>query len=100
MAYKTWTFTASIGSTNTNENHVDYINEGSVVGSEDFILSGQKGTIDLVLHVNGTENQTNWKWCSCLHQLAIRVCLSINKNVLHPRRLLHAAQQTAAALAR
>lgn len=64
MAYKTWTFTASIGSTNTNENHVDYINEGSVVGSEDFILSGQKGTIDLVLHVNGTENQTNWKACT------------------------------------
>ena len=33
-------------------------------------------------------------------QLAIRVCLSINKSVLHPRRLLHASQQTAAALAR
>ena len=69
MAYKTWTFTANIGSTNTNENHVDYINEGSVVGSEDFILSGQKGTIDLVLHVNGTENQTNWKACTTVEMV-------------------------------
>ena len=69
MAYKTWTFTANIGSTNTNENHVDYINEGSVVGSEDFILSGQKGTIDLVLHVNGTENQKNWKACTTVEMV-------------------------------
>lgn len=64
MAYKTWTFTAFIGSTNTNEDHVDYINAGSVVGSEDYILSGQKGTIDLLLHVNGKENQDNWKACT------------------------------------
>lgn len=69
MAYKTWTFTASIGSTNTNENHVDYINEGSVVGSEDYILSGQSGTIDLVLHVNGTQNQTNWKACTTVEMV-------------------------------
>ncbi len=69
MAYKTWTFTASIGSTNTNENHVDYINEGSIVGSEDYILSGQSGTIDLVLHVNGTENQTNWKACTTVEMV-------------------------------
>lgn len=69
MAYKTWTFTASIGSTNTNENHVDYINAGSIVGSEDYILSGQKGTIDLVLHVNGTENQTNWKACTTVEMV-------------------------------
>nr|DAI03041.1 MAG TPA: hypothetical protein [Caudoviricetes sp.] len=69
MAYKTWTFTASIGSTNTTENHVDYINEGSVVGSENYILSGQKGTIDLVLHVNGTQNQTNWKACTTVEMV-------------------------------
>lgn len=64
MAYKTWIFTAFIGSTNTNEDHVDYINAGSIVGSEDYILSGQKGTIDLLLHVNGKENQANWKACT------------------------------------
>lgn len=69
MAYKTWTFTASIGSTNTNENHVDYINEGAVVGSEDYILSGQSGTIDLVLKVNGTQNQTNWKACTTVEMV-------------------------------
>lgn len=69
MAYKTWTFTASIGSTNTNENHVDYINEGSVVGSEDYILSGQSGTIDMVLKVNGTQNQTNWKACTTVEMV-------------------------------
>lgn len=63
MAYKTWVFTAYIGSSNTNENHVDYINEGSVIGPEDYILSGQSGTIDLLLHVNGEVNQTNWKAC-------------------------------------
>lgn len=69
MAYKTWAFTASIGSTNTNENHVDYINDGSVVGSEDYILSGQSGTIDLVLKVNGTQNQTNWKACATVEMV-------------------------------
>lgn len=69
MAYKTWAFTAYIGSSNTNENHVDYINEGSVVGSEDYILSGQSGTIDLVLHVNGTQNQTNWKACTTVEMV-------------------------------
>lgn len=69
MAYKTWTFTAHIGSTNTNEDHVDYINEGSIVGSEDYILSGQSGTIDLLLHVNGTENQTNWKACTTVEMV-------------------------------
>lgn len=69
MAYKTWTFTTSIGSTNTNENHVDYINEGSVVGSEDYILSGQSGTIDVVLKVNGTQNQTNWKACTTVEMV-------------------------------
>lgn len=69
MAYKTWTFTANIGSTNTDENHVDYINAGSVVGSEDYVLSGQKGTIDLVLHVNGTENQANWKACTTVEMV-------------------------------
>lgn len=69
MAYKTWTFTAYIGSSNTNENHVDYINEGQIVGSEDYILSGQSGTIDLVLHVNGTENQTNWKACTTVEMV-------------------------------
>lgn len=69
MAYKSWTFTTSIGSTNTNENHVDYINEGSVVGSEDYILSGQSGTIDLVLKVNGTQNQTNWKACTTVEMV-------------------------------
>lgn len=69
MAYKTWTFTASIGSTNTNENHVDYINEGSVVGSEGYILSGQSGTIDVVLKVNGTQNQTNWKACTTVEMV-------------------------------
>lgn len=69
MAYKTWTFTAYIGSSNTNEDHVDYINEGSIVGSEDYILSGQSGTIDLLLHVNGTENQTNWKACTTVEMV-------------------------------
>lgn len=69
MAYKTWTFTAYIGSSNTNENHVDYINEGSIVGSEDYILSGQSGTIDIVLHVSGTENQTNWKACTTVEMV-------------------------------
>lgn len=69
MSYKTWTFTAYIGSSNTNENHVDYINEGSIVGSEDYILSGQSGTIDLVLHVSGTENQTNWKACTTVEMV-------------------------------
>ncbi len=64
MAYKTWTFDTYIGSTNTSEDHIDYINAGSVVGTEDYILSGQKGTIDLLLHVSGTQNQANWKACT------------------------------------
>ena len=64
MAYKTWTFDTYIGSTNTNEDHIDYINVGSIVGTEDYILSGQKGTIDLLLHVSGTQNQANWKACT------------------------------------
>lgn len=64
MSYKTWTLDAYIGSTNTSEDHIDYINAGSVVGTEDYILSGQKGTIDLLLHVSGTQNQANWKACT------------------------------------
>ena len=56
-----WTINIYIGSTNANESHLDYINEGQIQVPEDYVLSGFKGTIDLNLTVQDTKNQSAWK---------------------------------------
>lgn len=58
-----WTINAYIGSSNASENHLDYINEGKVMVTEAYILSGFKNTIDLKLTISDTDNQTAWKAC-------------------------------------
>lgn len=59
-----YTIDVGVGSANTNEDHLDYIATDGITTTEDYILSGSKGTVSLVSHVRGTENIANWKACT------------------------------------
>ena len=59
-----YTIDVGVGSANTNEDHLDYIATDAITTTEDYILSGSKGTVSLVSHVRGTKNVANWKVCT------------------------------------